>query len=126
MKSVMDRQLTSGAPPTPILKGAPSGQAITCLVGYGLVAYFIVLLVDGERIRMLVTLLALSLVLAVCFGRLYLGERYFSDIVSGLAAGGVWLSATLTGLEVALRRAELAARLGAGMAFVPSATRRDG
>ncbi|HEX9484434.1 MAG TPA: VTT domain-containing protein [Gemmatimonadaceae bacterium] len=126
MKSLIARQPAAGAPPTPILMGTPSGQALTCLVGYGIVAYFIVLLVDGERIRMLVTLLALSLVLAVCFGRLYLGERYFSDIVSGLAAGGVWLSATLTGLEVARRRAEMAARLGAELALVPGGDARDG
>jgi undecaprenyl-diphosphatase len=46
------------------------------------------------------------LVTAICFGRLYLGEHYFSDIVSGLAAGGVWLAACLTGLEVARRRVE--------------------
>src|SRR5258708_40204208 len=97
MKSLIARQPAAGAPPTPILMGTPSGQALTCLVGYGIVAYFIVPLVGEERIRMLVTLLALSRVLAVCFGRLYLGERCFSDIVSGLAAGGVWLSATPTG-----------------------------
>ena len=49
---------------------------------------------------------ALFLVGAICFGRLYLGTRYFSDIVSGLSAGGVWLSASITGLEVARRRTE--------------------
>jgi undecaprenyl-diphosphatase len=51
-------------------------------------------------------------VVAICFGRLYLGTRYFSDIVSGLAAGGVWLSACITGLEVARRRADRDAREG--------------
>jgi len=52
------------------------------------------------------------LVLAICFGRLYLGTRYFSDIVSGLAAGGVWLAACITGLEVARRRSERERRGG--------------
>lgn len=126
MKYLFAPQQAPGAPPSPIVMGTPSGQALTCLVGYGLVAYFIVLLVDRERLRMLVTLLALSLVLAICFGRLYLGERYFSDIVSGLAAGGVWLSATLTGLEVARRRAGMTARLGAELALVPGSDPRDG
>jgi membrane-associated phospholipid phosphatase len=51
------------------------------------------------------------LVLAISFGRLYLGTRYFSDVVSGLAAGGVWLAACITGLEVARRRS---AREGRG------------
>jgi undecaprenyl-diphosphatase len=62
----------------------------------------------------------LVLVLAICFGRLYLGERYFSDIVSGLAAGVVWLAACITGLEVARRRGERDARDGPGRREVPN------
>jgi membrane-associated protein len=90
--------------------GTPSGQALGAVVGYGMVAYFIFLLVHGKRTRMLVVTIAMLLVAAICFGRLYVGERYFSDIVSGLAAGGVWLSACLTSLEVARRRAEPSSR----------------
>ena len=86
--------------------GTPSGQALGSLVGYGMVAYFLILLAGGHRTRVLIALAAMLLVLAISFGRMYLGDRYFSDIVSGLAAGGVWLSACLTGLEVARRRAE--------------------
>ncbi|MEP6732282.1 MAG: VTT domain-containing protein [bacterium] len=84
--------------------GTPSGQALGALVGYGMIAYFLVLLVQGHRMHVLIGVCAMLLVLAVSFGRLYLGERFFSDIVSGLAAGGVWLSACLTGLEVARRK----------------------
>lgn len=86
--------------------GTPSGQALGSLVGYGMIAYFIILLVRGHRTRVLIALSALALILAICFGRLYLGDRYFSDVVSGLAAGAVWLSACLTGLEVARRKGE--------------------
>lgn len=86
--------------------GTPSGQALGSLVGYGMIAYFLVLTVRGHRTRVLIAVAAMGLVLAISFGRMYLGERYFSDIVAGLAAGGVWLSACLTGLEVARRRAE--------------------
>jgi membrane protein DedA with SNARE-associated domain len=89
---------------TSIGLGAPSGQALETLVGYGMVGYFIALLAPGRRVTGLAMTLAASLVLAICFGRLYLGTRYFSDIVSGLAAGGVWLAACITGLEVARRR----------------------
>jgi undecaprenyl-diphosphatase len=94
--------------------GTPSGQALGAVVGYGIVAYFFVLLVPGRRLTIAVTTATLLLVLAICFARLYLGERYFSDIVSGLAAGGVWLSACITGLEVARRRADRDRRGGAG------------
>jgi undecaprenyl-diphosphatase len=94
--------------------GTPSGQALGALVGYGMLGYFVVLLAPSRRAATLVVASTLVLVLAICFGRLYLGTRYFSDIVSGLAAGGVWLSACITGLEVARRRGERDAREGSG------------
>ncbi|MDB4900155.1 MAG: phosphoesterase PA-phosphatase related protein [Gemmatimonadetes bacterium] len=86
--------------------GTPSGQALGAFVGYGMIGYFLVLLVPNRRLAGLIVVATFGLVLAICFGRLYLGTRYFSDIVSGLAAGGVWLSTCVTGLEVARRRAE--------------------
>jgi membrane protein DedA with SNARE-associated domain/membrane-associated phospholipid phosphatase len=94
--------------------GTPSGQALGALVGYGMLGYFIVLLAPSRRAAGIVVVATLALVLAICFGRLYLGTRYFSDIVSGLAAGGVWLSACITGLEVARRRASRDSRMGSG------------
>jgi membrane protein DedA with SNARE-associated domain len=91
---------------TPAALATPSGQALGSLVGYGMVAYLLILLVSGHRVRIVIATCATLLVGAICFGRLYIGERYFSDIVSGLAAGCVWLAACLTGLEVARRRTE--------------------
>jgi undecaprenyl-diphosphatase len=79
-----------------------------------MLGYFVVLLVPSRRAAGLVVAATLALVVAICFGRLYLGTRYFSDIVSGLAAGGVWLSACITGLEVARRRTERETREGVG------------
>lgn len=93
--------------------GTPSGQALGALVGHGMLGYFVVLLVPSRRAATLVVAATFALVLGICFARLYLGTRYFSDIVSGLAAGGVWLSACITGLEVARRRGERDARDGA-------------
>jgi membrane protein DedA with SNARE-associated domain len=92
----------------------PSGQALGALVGYGMLGYFVVLLAPTRRAAGIVVAVTLALVLAICFGRLFLGTRYFSDIISGLAAGGVWLSACITGLEVARRRAERDEREGSG------------
>ena len=86
--------------------GTPSGQALGALVGYGMVAYFLILLARTHQMRVLIVLSAILLIIAISFGRMYLGVRYFSDIVAGLAAGSVWLAACLTGLEVARRRAE--------------------
>lgn len=88
----------------------PSGQSLGALVGYGMLAYFLILLVSGHRLQVLIATVALVLIAGISFGRLYIGARYFSDIVSGLAAGGVWLSACLTGLEVARRRQDFSVR----------------
>ena len=92
--------------------GAPSGQALEALVGYGMIGYFIALAAPGRRATPAAVVAIAMLVLAISFGRLYLGTRYFSDVVSGLAAGGVWLSACITGLEVARRRSAREARGG--------------
>lgn len=84
----------------------PSGHALGAIITYGLIAYFLVLLVSSHRIQSTVVLVTLLLVLALSFSRLYLGQHFFSDVVGGLAAGGVWLSACVTGLEVARRKRE--------------------
>jgi undecaprenyl-diphosphatase len=92
--------------------GAPSGQALEALVGYGMIGYFVALATPSRRATAVAVCALTVLVLAICFGRLYLGTRYFSDVVSGLAAGGVWLAACITGLEVARRRSEREGRGG--------------
>jgi len=53
---------------------------------------------------------ATALVLGVGFSRLYLGLHFFSDVVGGLAAGAVWLTACVTALEVARQRQDAAER----------------
>jgi membrane protein DedA with SNARE-associated domain/membrane-associated phospholipid phosphatase len=85
---------------------APSGQALGTFVFYGMFGYFAILLLRRRHLAPAVVTASLALIAAICFGRLYLGTRYFSDIVAGLAAGGVWLCACVTGLEVARRRLE--------------------
>ena len=84
--------------------GTPSGQALGSLVGYGIAAYFLVLLARNHMTRVFIACATVLLIASISFGRMYLGERYFSDVVAGLAAGSVWLSACLTGLEVARRK----------------------
>ena len=82
----------------------PSGHAMGSLVGFGMLAY--VLLLIGPRTRrfrlLIVTGLAL-LILAIGVSRLYLGVHYFSDVVGGYAAGLLWLSACVSAVELARR-----------------------
>jgi membrane-associated phospholipid phosphatase len=50
------------------------------------------------------------LVVLIGFSRMYLGVHYFSDVLAGYAAGGVWLSALVTGTET-IRRSKKEAKL---------------
>src|SRR5215204_573535 len=81
----------------------PSGHAMESLVVYGMLAYFAVLALESWRARTAVVFGAALLVLLIGFSRMYLGVHYFSDVVAGYAAGGVWLSALITGAETIRR-----------------------
>lgn len=83
----------------------PSGHAMVSLVMYGMIAYLAVLALGSWRARTAVIMASTLLVLLIGLSRLYLGVHYFSDVVAGFAAGGVWLSAVVTGVE-SLRRSK--------------------
>ena len=116
LKLVFHRPRPTGA--AAFLHGAsfsfPSGHALGSLVGFGMLAYLLVVgLAPRRRIRIAIGVVAVGLVLAIGISRLYLGVHYFSDVVAGFAAGTLWLAVCITGLEVVRRRravTELAAR----------------
>ena len=75
------------------------------LVVYGMLAYLLVVFwTERRRTRLTIVLIAALLTVAIGVSRLYLGMHYFSDVVAGYAAGLLWLSACITGLEMARRR----------------------
>jgi len=88
----------------------PSGHAMESLVVYGMLAYFAVLALESWQARTAVVFGTALLVLLIGLSRMYLGVHYFSDVVAGYAAGGVWLSALITGAET-IRRAKHESRL---------------
>src|SRR5437660_1381191 len=82
----------------------PSGHAMASLIGYGMLAYVLTLLwIHRRSAQIAVVLGAALLIVAIGFSRLYVGVHYFSDVVGGYAAGVLWLSACISGLEVARR-----------------------
>jgi membrane protein DedA with SNARE-associated domain/membrane-associated phospholipid phosphatase len=81
----------------------PSGHAMESFVVYGMLAYFAVLGLRSWKARVAVVFGAALLVMLIGFSRLYLGVHYISDVLAGYAAGGVWLSALITGAETIRR-----------------------
>jgi membrane-associated phospholipid phosphatase len=83
----------------------PSGHALASLLVYGMTAYFVIVLRVQEALsRTTVICLAAILILAIGVSRLYLGVHYFTDVIAGYAAGSMWLSACVTGAEIARRQ----------------------
>src|SRR5215207_1380463 len=82
----------------------PSGHAMESFVVYGMLAYFAVLAFRTWESRVAVVFGAALLVVLIGFSRMYLGVHYFSDVLAGYAAGGVWLSALVTATEAITRR----------------------
>ncbi len=82
----------------------PSGHAMEALIGYGMLVYVLIVLFPRVHARHAWVIgAAVLLVLAIGFTRLYLGVHYFSDVIAGYAAGAVWLSACISGLEITRR-----------------------
>jgi len=81
----------------------PSGHAMESFVAYGMLAYLAVLALRTWEARVGVVCGAALLVVLIGLSRLYLGVHYFSDVIAGYAAGGVWLSALITGAETIRR-----------------------
>ena len=84
----------------------PSGHATVSLIFYGMLAYFCVLALRTWRARTAVVFGAGLLVLLIGFSRMYLGVHYFSDVVAGIASGGIWLSTLITASETLRRRSK--------------------
>lgn len=82
----------------------PSGHAMGSLVGYGMLAYVLMLLARGKRdTQRWIAIGAAALILAIGLSRLYLGVHYFSDVVGGYAAGLLLLSACVSVVELGRR-----------------------
>jgi undecaprenyl-diphosphatase len=106
LKTVFQRPRPQFDVPVALASGwsFPSGHAMGSLIGYGLLAYVLLRFIRRHWARVAVVLGALLMVLLIGFSRLYLGVHFFSDVIGGYAAGTVWLSACVSGLEAVRRR----------------------
>jgi len=84
--------------------GLASGHQLGVMVGYGMLAYLICTWIKNAAARTLVIVLAIGMVSAIAISRLYLGQHYISDASAGAAAGLLWVSTCISGIEIARQR----------------------
>lgn len=77
----------------------PSGHAMTAMVAYGFGAYLLWQVVKPSWLRAVVLFGATLMIVLVGISRLYLGVHYFSDVIGGFLAGGVWLLLCISVIE---------------------------
>ena len=58
---------------------------------YGLLAYWLIRRYARTRTRVAIGLIAICLILAVGFSRIYLGVHFLSDVLGGYLLGICWL-----------------------------------
>ena len=79
----------------------PSGHAMSSAVVYSTVAYLAARLQQKAASRLLTMALAATMILAICFSRLYLGVHYPSDVLAGVLIGLAWAGFCMAVLEAA-------------------------
>jgi undecaprenyl-diphosphatase len=82
----------------------PSGHAMSSLVVYGLLAFFILLRVRGPVVRSVLILLTVALIILIGISRIYLGVHYFSDVMGGYIIGSAWLIVCISALNIFERK----------------------
>lgn len=86
----------------------PSGHSMTSAIGYGMLAYALVL-PQRRRPRRLATMILLTgIVIAVGFSRIYVRAHWFSDVIAGWTLGLAWVFFCVALLE--RRRLRIAQR----------------
>lgn len=86
----------------------PSGHAMGSLVGYGMLAYLLVIFWGtNRRAQGAIVFTAALLIGAIGLSRLCLGVHYFSDVIGGYSGGVFWLSACVTAIEITRRHPKI-------------------
>lgn len=81
------------------IPGFPSGHAISVIVCYGLLAYWLIPKMPNLFWKWMVALGALLIILFVGFSRVFTGGHYLTDILAGYAVGLAWSGLAYTIIE---------------------------
>lgn len=85
----------------------PSGHSTLAAMFYGTLAYLLIRALRHERYKILVSVAAALLIMAIGVSRVYLGVHYPSDVLAGWAAGALWLVLVIVADQVWLPRHRL-------------------
>ena len=91
--------LTEVVPGSGLGNSFPSGHMVRAVVAYGLLAFVIRRLSPSRVVRLLALPVAIVIVVAVAFDRLYLDVHWESDVIGGLLLGGIALVAATVWLD---------------------------
>ncbi|KPV45379.1 hypothetical protein AN477_02165 [Alicyclobacillus ferrooxydans] len=80
----------------------PSGHSMGSVMFYGTICYFFCRQVSSVLWRIIAFLVSAVMVIITGTSRIYLGVHYPSDVLSGYAAAGAWLSASIKGFHAFL------------------------
>ena len=90
-----------------MLAALPKGHTVLAIVIFGWLAHFAVRRAGHGALRVTLVTGALGLVALIVLARLFLGLSYLSTESASVAAGVLWLAASISGLELARFRREV-------------------
>lgn len=91
--------LTDVIPGSGLGNSFPSGHMLRAVVAYGLLAFVIRRLAPSRVVRLLALPVAILIIVAVAFDRLYLDVHWESDVIGGLLLGGIALAVATVWLD---------------------------
>jgi membrane-associated phospholipid phosphatase len=89
----------------------PSAHSMMSLILYGLIAYLLWREISHRPTRYIIVFDAVLFIVLIGISRMTLGVHYFTDVLGGFSAGGLWLGACITALSFIQRHGELRQQL---------------
>lgn len=86
----------------------PSGHSMQSLIVYGMLGALLWSRLHNHYVRIFLSFALALLIILVGISRIMLGVHFFSDVIGGFAAGGVWLAICITALAALNRRKQRA------------------